>query len=250
MGMPGTSPSRVSRAKDLHFCLRRPSYCFGTRPFPLFPFRSSTRFRLRKPSPSPQPPRSNRSRRLLPEGGGPVIRQAISCDICGTDKRQTNHWFVAYEHGSELRIADWSSPRRLHPRAKHLCGQTCLHKLVDEFFAQMLASSAPLADEDIARAEPGAANRLPARTDASLTSRAAHALPAGHSAPSSDLRGKEPESSAHLLVPASRNAITSTEPSPPGFNTKAWQAEAWKREKERTQRSTLEAGAKRRRSIA
>jgi len=26
-----------------------------------------------------------------------VIRQAISCDICGTEKKQTNHWFVAYD---------------------------------------------------------------------------------------------------------------------------------------------------------
>src|ERR1700761_7340756 len=71
---------------------------------------------------------------------GPVIRQAISCDICGRDKQQTNHWFVAYEHGSELRISGWSSQVRMSAKAKHLCGQTCMHKLVDDFMARSIAS--------------------------------------------------------------------------------------------------------------
>jgi len=68
-----------------------------------------------------------------------VIRQAISCDICGSEKRQTNHWFVAYDQGGELRVAGWSSRNRLRPGSKHLCGQTCLHKLVDEFMAKALS---------------------------------------------------------------------------------------------------------------
>jgi len=68
-----------------------------------------------------------------------VIRQAISCDICGSEKKQTNHWFVAYDQGGELRLSGWSSRNKLRPGTKHLCGQTCLHKLVDEFMARILA---------------------------------------------------------------------------------------------------------------
>jgi hypothetical protein len=177
-----------------------------------------------------------------------VIRQAISCDICGTDKKQTNHWFVAYEHGSELRIAGWSSPHRLHTRAKHLCGQTCLHKLVDEFFARTLAASADLPSPDATRTEASVPPHSAAKTDASLTSRAAHPLPAHRLAPAPDFSADEYQSSARLIAPASPNPIVDPAPAP-AFNSKTWRAEAWKREKERAQGSALTAGEKRR-SIA
>jgi hypothetical protein len=65
-----------------------------------------------------------------------VIRQAISCDVCGSQKRQTNHWFVAYEQAQELRVSGWDSPHLMCPGTKHLCGETCLHTLVNEFVAK------------------------------------------------------------------------------------------------------------------
>jgi hypothetical protein len=83
-----------------------------------------------------------------------VIRQAISCDICGMEKKQTNHWFVAYDQGGELRVSGWSSRNRLRPGAKHLCGQTCLHKLVDDFMAKTLAVRAPSTAQNDAETEP------------------------------------------------------------------------------------------------
>src|SRR5664279_4295717 len=78
-------------------------------------------------------------------GGNAVIRQAISCDICASEKKQTNHWFVAYDQGGELRVSGWNSRNRLRPGSKHLCGQTCLHKLVDDFMARALTVRAPKA---------------------------------------------------------------------------------------------------------
>src|SRR5208282_2663523 len=114
-------------------------------------------------------------------GGNRVIRQAISCDICGTEKKQTNHWFVACDLGGELRVSGWNSRNRLRPGSKHLCGQTCLHMLVDDFMARTLTSRAhPAAAEEIEAEEKA----LP--TDASLTSGAPHV---------------EVESSARLLTP-------------------------------------------------
>ena len=112
-----------------------------------------------------------------------MIRQAISCDICGAEKRQTNHWFVAYTQGGELRVTGWNANRRMRAGSKHLCGQTCLHKLVDEFIAGTMGSRTPLAPDAAQREEPIAA------TDASLTSTAAYAsaapanpVPAVHAA--------------------------------------------------------------------
>ena len=76
-----------------------------------------------------------------------MIRQAISCDICGTEKKQTNHWFVAYDQGEELRVSGWNSHNRLRPGSKHLCGQACVHKLVDEFMARALTTRVPQATQ-------------------------------------------------------------------------------------------------------
>jgi hypothetical protein len=122
-----------------------------------------------------------------------VIRQAISCDICGAEKRQTNHWFVTYEQGGELRVSGWSSRHRLKPGSKHLCGQTCLHKLVDEYMAKSIAvRSQRVAESEETEIElPETARDVRAasasvETDRSLTSAAAFA---------------DEESSARLLTP-------------------------------------------------
>jgi hypothetical protein len=185
-----------------------------------------------------------------------VIRQAISCDICGRDKQQTNHWFVAYEHGTELRIGGWSSQARLRTSSKHLCGQTCLHKLVDDFMARTLAmrGAASVAEKDDEEMElPLAAQSLtPVLTDASLTSATAHPAPARIATPVPATYVDGYDSSARVLKPI---ALTpSKEPeapiTQPSFNTRAWRAEAWKREQEREQRSPRKSAGSRRRSIA
>ena len=166
-----------------------------------------------------------------------MIRQAISCDICATEKKQTNHWFVAYELGGELRVSGWNSRNRLRPGSKHLCGQTCLHKLVDEFMAASIALRQPTeaAKRSQAREETSA-------TDTSLTSSAAHG---------------EIESSARLITPVratpvgpfkapaeliaiqpARNTAENLLPDePPRFASRNWRAEAWKREREREGRA-------------
>jgi hypothetical protein len=182
-----------------------------------------------------------------------VIRQAISCDICGTEKKQTNHWFVAYDQGGELRVSGWNSRNRLRPGSKHLCGQTCLHKLVDDFMARALTSRVPqsaqidVEDEVMVRA---------VGTDTSLTSSAAF---------------REFESSARLIssptpvepvkpvaapaaaarpllrMPMELVAASPSRPrieeavrpanEPPRYASRNWRAAAWERERERELRS-------------
>jgi len=167
-----------------------------------------------------------------------VIRQAISCDICGSDKRQTNNWFVAYNQGGELRVSGWNSRNRLRPGTKHLCGQTCLHKLVDEFMARTLAVRVQLG-----ASEEGEAPATP--SDTSLTSDAAY----GEAESSARLlTPSEPTLPMRpLLVPAAELLSMPDRPQTPAsaplpdeplrYASRNWRAEAWEREREREQRA-------------
>ena len=171
------------------------------------------------------------------------------------EKKQTNHWFVAYDQGGELRVSGWNSRNRLRPGSKHLCGQTCLHKLVDDFMARALAARVPRASQNHAEDE---VMEQAAGADASLTSEAAY---------------KEAESSARLITtpvpvsparptaaptPASSMSAAPARPplrmpmelvavpdrarageavaavnEPPRYASRNWRAAAWERERER-----------------
>ena len=166
-----------------------------------------------------------------------MIRKAISCDICATEKRQTNHWFVAYEQAGELRISGWNSRHRQRPDSKHLCGQTCLHKLVDEFMAKSIAvrpQRSPDTDES-APASPAVADAsLPParrmlswnrRRDCSRRLRPFHPNPLPSPARTRD----------HAVMASLRTFRPSPEkPRPASRN---WRAEAWERERERELRA-------------
>ena len=166
-----------------------------------------------------------------------MIRQAISCDVCGAEKRQTNHWFVAYRHGGELRIAGWSASHRMRAGSKHLCGQTCLHKLLDEFIANTTTARPALAGESNEGKSPMAA------TDAGLTSAAAYtSIPAAVAIPA-------PQRHALQLMPPAAAAGDCSSPAAiprpgnepatppfddlPNYASRRRRAEAWERERER-----------------
>jgi hypothetical protein len=69
-----------------------------------------------------------------------MIRQAINCDMCGAERLEpTSHWFVADELGGELRLRGWESPKGSRKNVKHLCGQKCVQRLMDNFTASMMA---------------------------------------------------------------------------------------------------------------
>ena len=179
-----------------------------------------------------------------------MIRQAISCDICGTEKKQTNHWFVAYEQDGELRVSGWSSRKRLRPGSKHLCGQICLHKLVDDFMARALKVNAPQA---AASETPIDASKeiikLAIGTDTSLTSSAAFEEEAfeeedeyGSSArliptPEPVQSARQPLRMPMELVaepprPRAEKIVVPAD-EPPRYASRNWRAAAWERERER-----------------
>ena len=61
------------------------------------------------------------------------IRTIYECNICGAERKEANHWFVAMEiDGEGISIRPWKySPHVDDEEAKHLCGQACVHSFVD-----------------------------------------------------------------------------------------------------------------------
>jgi hypothetical protein len=155
-------------------------------------------------------------------GGISVIRQAISCDICGTEMLNANHWFVAYDRGPELRVGAWNPRNKLRASARHLCGHKCLHKLVDDYMARTLSAGAWASVE--ARDSAPKVDRSMAPTDTSLTCFTTHkpaALPIIGSCVA------DFDSSARLISPVEQRI-----PRVPSYPA-TLPAEAWKRERQR-----------------
>jgi hypothetical protein len=69
-----------------------------------------------------------------------MIRQAINCDICASEKQASNYWFVAYEQGGELKLCAWESPKNSRKNAKHLCGQKCAQRMVANYMTSLMAA--------------------------------------------------------------------------------------------------------------
>ncbi len=172
-----------------------------------------------------------------------MIRQAISCDICGTEKKQTNHWFVAYDQGEELRVSGWNSRNRLRPGSKHLCGQTCLHKLVDDFLARTLTSRLPRGaqiDEDDELIVPAARNDTSLTTVETTQVAAAKEIAASSkliAAPAPISTARPPlrmqmELVALPLKARDEEAAVAVNESP-RYASRNWRAAAWERERER-----------------
>ena len=83
---------------------------------------------------------------------------AFRCDICGTPKKQTNHWWliVTGDEKSELQktahnhdqnstqatpkesmflVVPWQSELATRPGAHHACGQLCVQRAVERFMS-------------------------------------------------------------------------------------------------------------------
>ena len=158
-----------------------------------------------------------------------MIRQAISCDICGAEKKQTNHWFVAWENEGELRVSGWSSRNRGRAGSKHLCGQACLHKLADDFMERVISHRVPavaIAEEDQAAAVAAASSATAQGDCGEIESSARLITP-----PPTPV--VQPTALVPILV---RTVSDSTVPplDPFRHTPRTRYAEAWERERERT----------------
>ena len=75
----------------------------------------------------------------------------ITCDICGADKKQTNHWFVAFEsvYLTGLMFVPAEDSRSAPDPAyirEDICGQECLHKRLSRWLESQTATAAAPAE--------------------------------------------------------------------------------------------------------
>lgn len=65
--------------------------------------------------------------------------EITKCDVCGTEKKQANHWFVAFSNSLNgqpgLTFHPWAVGN-LAINAIHLCGQACAQKQLNSFLVQ------------------------------------------------------------------------------------------------------------------
>jgi adenine-specific DNA methylase len=63
--------------------------------------------------------------------------EQITCDGCGKKKGDVNHWWLMEKTANEFRIYRWNeqTTKGLIRRAKHLCGQECVIKAVNEYLS-------------------------------------------------------------------------------------------------------------------
>ena len=59
------------------------------------------------------------------------------CDVCGAERKEANHWFVGYVRPSDIIFAPFAAwDKGDEGDIRHLCGQACAHKLLDEFMSR------------------------------------------------------------------------------------------------------------------
>jgi hypothetical protein len=67
-------------------------------------------------------------------------RTQYTCDVCGTEKKETNHWWLFVVNDDGFQLAPWGTPwyqTRQRPQAtiQHLCGQACAIRKLSEFMS-------------------------------------------------------------------------------------------------------------------
>ena len=69
-----------------------------------------------------------------------------TCDICGSERKQTNHWFEFYENGDgAIGLRTFKGNDTL----KHVCGQACAHQMLDRWL-----STGSLEKPEVQNSEP------------------------------------------------------------------------------------------------
>lgn len=61
------------------------------------------------------------------------IRMVPSCDVCGVDKKQVNHWFLASPTAEGITFKPWDDQEAgFNDRLKHICGVSCAATILSQ----------------------------------------------------------------------------------------------------------------------
>ena len=53
------------------------------------------------------------------------------CDVCGMQKKDTNHWWLLFIHADSIGLFKWEAQSK--EDALHLCSESCAVKKISEF---------------------------------------------------------------------------------------------------------------------
>lgn len=69
-----------------------------------------------------------------------MIKETAICDVCGAEKKEVNNWYVITATSDRLIVDTWGKASSDEKSVgKHVCGQACAHKLLNEFFERRAA---------------------------------------------------------------------------------------------------------------
>jgi hypothetical protein len=66
----------------------------------------------------------------------PIIK-TYKCDVCGAEKKETNHWFQLVNKPA-FRLESLVNPNR---NAVIVCGQECAHRALDQWLGSQKGAS-------------------------------------------------------------------------------------------------------------
>lgn len=69
-----------------------------------------------------------------------AIVQKITCDVCGAERKEANHWWMGEEGNSfsSPKFHDWDET--LLATSMHICGEECAHAAISAWFSQRMNS--------------------------------------------------------------------------------------------------------------
>jgi hypothetical protein len=75
-------------------------------------------------------------------GDLPMKKQVFTCDECGAERKEANHWFVAVPYsGGGFSLSAWPV-NCMVDGCSHLCGQACVHTFTDRYMSDVLPKKA------------------------------------------------------------------------------------------------------------
>jgi hypothetical protein len=128
-----------------------------------------------------------------------MLEQTVTCDNCGVVRQHPSNWFVIYDQEGEFRIKAWNPAETLGTGARHVCGQNCLFKLIEEFLVTQTKA---------ARAAKAASKKQMPRVEATTTNANLDST-APHIASVVDIQDYE-ASTSHVTPPETPGAAPSS----------------------------------------
>jgi hypothetical protein len=61
-----------------------------------------------------------------------MLIKMIKCDICGMEKKEANHWYVASQNDGTFQVSN-EFDRHYEEDSMHLCGRQCVIAAVNKY---------------------------------------------------------------------------------------------------------------------